>query len=164
MKIHCSYDELIKRDTLKFHPENHNQHPKEQLDRLAKILSYQGWRVPIRVSKLSGFITAGHGRAMAAELNGWDEVPVQYQDYENAAQEFADVQADNAIASWAELDLSGINADLELHGPELDLDMLGLRSFKLDPMENAMDENVDEKELDDSIETKKECPECGYKW
>ena len=99
------------------HPKNRNAHPSDQIKRLAKILEYQGFCYPIKISKLSGYITSGHGRLEAAKLNGWTEVPVNYQDYEDETQEYADLQADNAIASWAELDFSGINADLGDLGP-----------------------------------------------
>lgn len=118
---------------LQAHPKNRNKHPKDQIDRLAKILDYQGWRYPVKVSKQSGFVTAGHGRIEAAKVNGWAEVPVNFQDYENEEMEYADVQADNAIASWAELDLSGINTDLAELGPDLDIDLLGIKEFSMDP-------------------------------
>lgn len=145
-KINCLYDKLVKVKELKPHPRNHNQHPKDQIERLAKIIEYQGWRYPIKVSKLSGFITSGHGRVEAAKLLKLKEVPVNYQDYESEEQEWADVQSDNAIASWSELDLSGINNDLQDFGPDFDIDLLGINNFTLDAFEklqkvNAGDEN-----------------------
>ena len=113
--IHCKYDEMISVQELKkkFHPENRNQHPQEQIERLAKILQYQGVRRPVTISNQSGRITTGHGRTMSADFLGMEEFPVVYQDYEDETMEYADVQADNAIAEWASLDLKGINADLE---------------------------------------------------
>ncbi len=144
MKIHCLYDGLVKLKDLKPHPKNRNKHGADQIARLAKILDYQGWRYPVKVSKLSGHVTSGHGRIMAAEVNKWDEVPVNFQDYENEEQEYADVQADNAIASWAELDMAGINADLESLGPDFDLEMLGIKDFELEPADKYADKDADE--------------------
>jgi hypothetical protein len=141
MKIHCLYDKLVKLKDLKPHPKNRNKHGADQIARLAKILDYQGWRYPVKVSKLSGHVTSGHGRIMAAELNKWDKIPVNFQDYENEEQEYADVQADNAIASWAELDMAGINGDLENLGPDFDLEMLGIKDFVLEPADKFQDEN-----------------------
>lgn len=135
MKIHCPHDRLVPYDELKPHPKNRNKHPREQIKRLAKILRYQGWRYPIKVSKRSGFITSGHGRLEAAIELGWKEVPVSFQDYESAEQEYADVQSDNAIASWAELDLAGINFDIGELGPDFDLELLGIEDFVLEPAE-----------------------------
>lgn len=135
MKVRCAHDELVLTSQLKSHPKNRNRHPADQIVRLADILKYQGWRYPVKVSKRSGFVTSGHGRIEAARLNGWDKVPVNYQDYDSEEQEYADVQADNAIASWAELDLSGINSDLGDLGPDFDIDLLGIKDFVLEPIE-----------------------------
>lgn len=144
---------------LKPHPKNRNTHPKEQIKRLAKILEYQGWRYAVKVSTLSGFVTSGHGRIEAAKLLGWEKVPVVFQEYEDEKQEYADVQADNAIASWSELDLDAINEDIEELGKKFDLDFLGLRDLEFElPKGNK---ELDEEELS---ETKSECPSCGFKW
>jgi hypothetical protein len=132
MKVHCAHDQLVPISELRSHPKNRNKHPPKQITRLAKVLEYQGFRYPVKVSRLSGYVTSGHGRIEAARKNGWTEVPVNYQDYESEEQEYADVQADNAIASWAELDLSGINDDLKDLGPDFDIDLLGIENFKLD--------------------------------
>jgi len=133
MKVHCAHDKLAKIDSLKPHPKNNNKHPEEQIKRLAKILDYQGWRYPIKISKQSGFITSGHARLEAAKANGWKKVPVNIQDYESDEQEYADITADNAIASWSELDLSSINAEIGELGPDFDIELLGLKDFELEP-------------------------------
>lgn len=132
MHIHCKFDELVSPLSLRAHPKNANNHPPEQIKRLSKILEYQGWRYPIKVSKRSGYVTSGHGRIQAALLLGWNEVPVNYQDYEDDDQEQADVHSDNAIASWAELDLSAINAQMGDFDPGFDIDLLGIKDFTLD--------------------------------
>lgn len=151
--IHCLFDRLVPVSELRAHPKNRNEHPKDQIERLAKILKYQGWRYPIKVSKRSGFITSGHGRLAAAQLNGWDALPVNFQDYESEEQEYADVQSDNAIASWAELDMAGINFEIGDLGPNFDIDLLGIKDFTLDPI---AEEPKDEKLI--------ECPNCGEKF
>lgn len=135
MKIHCQYSKLVPLDELRTHPKNPNKHPKDQIARLAQILEYQGWRYPIKVSNLSGFITSGHGRLEAARKLGLTEVPVSFQDYQDEAQEYADIVADNTISKWAVLDFSGINLALGELGPDLDIGMLGLQNFFLDPSE-----------------------------
>jgi DNA modification methylase len=142
--LHCKYDELKDPKSLNYHPKNRNKHPADQIERLAKILEYQGWRYPIKISKQSGFITSGHGRVAAALKNKWAEVPVVYQDYTDTDQEYADLQADNSIASWSELDLSGINLDIADLGPDFDLDMLGLKDFTLDVADKFADKDADE--------------------
>lgn len=135
MKFNCSYLELIEPHKLTPNPKNPNIHSKEQIDRLAKIIDYQGQRSPIVVSNRSGFITKGHGRLEAIKKLGWEKVAIDKQDYEDEAQEYADIVADNAIAEWAQLDLKQINMDFLDLGPELDLEMLGLKDFIIEPLE-----------------------------
>ncbi len=140
MVIKCKYDELVAVKALKPHPKNRNTHPAIQIERLSKIIAYQGVRAPIIVSRLSGHIVKGHGTLMALKELELKEIPVVYQDFEDEEQEYAFVQSDNAIALWAELDFSGINADLENLGPDLDLELLGLKNFMLDPSEKTVDQ------------------------
>lgn len=131
--IHCKYDELKNPKKLKPHPKNRNKHGQDQIERLAKIYEYQGIRHPIVVSNRSGFIVAGHGRRLAAMRSDIKEMPVVYQDFESDEQEYAFIQSDNAVALWAELDFSGINADIGDLGPDFDIDMLGIKNFVLEP-------------------------------
>jgi DNA modification methylase len=152
MKVNCAYDKLVPLHELKQHPKNRNKHNKEQIQRLAKILEHQGWRSPIKVSNQSGKITSGHGRLMAALHLGWIEAPVDLQDYESEDQEYADVIADNEIARWAELDLSGVNLDLADLGPDFDLDLLGINGFTLDP--EKLEPQCDEDEVPEKVEPK----------
>lgn len=142
--IHCKYDQLLNPKNLKNHPKNRNKHGQDQIDRLSELYKYHGVRHPIIVSKQSGCIVAGHGRKLAAIRCGIEEFPVEYQDFASQEAEYAFLQADNAIALWAELDLSGINSDLGDLGPDFDINMLGIRDFKLDLNEEEFEGDPDE--------------------
>jgi hypothetical protein len=157
MQLYCKYDELVNPKSLKNHPKNRNKHGQDQIERLAGLYEYHGIRHPIIVSKLSGFIVAGHGRKLAAIRAGVKEMPVVYQDFESGDAEYAFIQADNAIALWAELDLSGINSDLGDLGPDFNLDMLGIKNFTLD----IADKEFDPSESTDEEKPHKLCPHCG---
>jgi hypothetical protein len=135
IQIRCAYTRMVPISELKakFHPKNPNRHPTEQIERLAEIYKYQGVRKPAVLSKRSDLLTAGHGRILAAEVAGMDEYPVDMQDYDNDDQEYADLTADNAIALWADLDLSGINTNLPDLGPDFSLNSLGVKNFSLEP-------------------------------
>lgn len=163
VEIKCAHDSLEKLKSLVPHPKNPNKHTKDQIERLAKIIQYQGFRNPIKVSKLSGYVTAGHGRIEAAKLLKMDVVPVDFQDYDDEAQEMADLVADNAIAEWSTLDLSQINADIGDIGPDFDIEMLGLKSFEVEAFDKK-DTNSKEMDLDDFDNFKHNCPKCGFGW
>ncbi len=135
MKIKCAHDELLDVSKLVPHPQNPNKHPDNQIDRLAKIIDYQGQRSPIVIDKKTGFIVVGHGRAQAIQKLGWEKAAVNFQEFENEAQLYAHMTADNAIAEWAALDLSQINLDIVDLGPDLDIEMLGLEDFEIEPLD-----------------------------
>ena len=48
--IECKHDALVDVSALIPHPRNPNSHPDAQIELLAKIIEYQGWRRPIVVS------------------------------------------------------------------------------------------------------------------
>lgn len=144
VEIKCAYDKIVEIKELKPHPKNPNKHSKEQIERLAKIIAYQGIRRPIRVSKLSGYITAGHGLVLALRSRNETTAPANYQDYENEDQEYADIIADNSIASWADLYLASINLEVPSLGPNFDIDLLGLKDFEIEPADKYGDKDADE--------------------
>jgi 16S rRNA G966 N2-methylase RsmD/CBS domain-containing protein len=104
IEVHCSHTKLVDITELVPNPNNPNTHPDKQIALLAKIIRKQGWRSPIVVSKLSGFIVKGHGRYEASKLLNVETVPVDFQDYDNPASEHADLLADNRIAELAVVD------------------------------------------------------------
>ena len=133
MKIVCKYDELVDINKVKPNPENRNDHPIAQIQRLAKILEYQGIRHPLIVSKKSKLLVVGHGRLEAMKQLKMDKVPVVYQTFKDKEQEYAFAVSDNAIASWADLELAKINEHLkELDGINFDIDLLGIKDFEIE--------------------------------
>jgi len=87
MEIKSKQIELVPIEKIIPNPKNPNKHPQEQIDRLAKIIDFQGFRVPLIVSNRSGFLVSGHGRLDCAKSLGVKELPVMYQDFENEAQD-----------------------------------------------------------------------------
>lgn len=151
MRIHCAHTELVDLDELIPNPKNPNKHPENQIKHLAKIMKVQGWRSPIVVSNRSGFITKGHGRLQAAFLNNWTQAPIDRQDYESEAAEYADMVADNAIAELSETDLSMVNQDVLDLGPDFDTDLLGIPGFEVE-IADKLEPQCDEDEVPEHVE------------
>ena len=137
MRIQSESIELVSVDTLIPHPKNMHNHSDEQIERLCRIIEYQGFRTPLTVQRGTNLIVTGHGRLMAAKKLGMEKVPVTYQEFKDEAQLYAHIVADNAIGkdTWATLDLSQINVDIQDLGPDLDIDMLGLKDFEIEPLD-----------------------------
>lgn len=135
---------LVDPRQLKLDPKNRNKHSPEQINRMVKLYKKFGMRWPVLVSERTGVVKAGEGRLLAAIKAGMPLVPVSYQEFDSSEIEYAFGISDNAIAAWAELDLSGISTDLEDFDDEFDDELLGL--------ENIDDLNVDE-DLEDIDKT-----------
>jgi len=124
MTIHCAYDQLVRVADLKPHPKNPNTHSAAQVAAIAAVIEGNAWCAPITVSNRSGFITRGHGRLEAATLLGWEQVPVDFQDYASEQAELADMLADNHLAELAEIDedrLVGVLKQLQAAGHDVGL-------------------------------------------
>lgn len=155
MQINCSYEKLMPITQLVPHPNNANKHGEKQIEVLAKIMKYQGWRHPIVVSNISGFIVAGHGRLEAAKKLGWTECPVDTQQFEDKVQEVSFLYSDNKIAELAEHDdelmkLGALDLDLD---ESFDLDLLGVPDLILTMPSEADLDDKSEKDNDELTHT-----------
>jgi DNA-directed RNA polymerase subunit RPC12/RpoP len=172
MIIHCSYKQLIKLCDLIPHPRNTNKHSQKQIELLAKLIKYQGIRHPIIVSNFSGRIVAGHARLEAAKLLGYKEFPVDYQDFESEAQEYAFLESDNKVAELAEWDREKFDLNIDELKLDLDFDheLFGVLNSDVKIEEHEIDEDDDgysskNKEIDvDDLtkDLKNKCPKCGF--
>jgi len=142
---------MIPLDQIKLNPKNRNKHPEDQIKRIVDIIKYQGFRRPGTISNQTGFLVCGEGRYLAAKKLKLKEMPVMFQDYTDAAQEYADGIADNAVDKWASLDLTSIQNDVLDFGKELNTEMLGILNFKLP---DVFDAQCDEDEVPDQVEPK----------
>lgn len=133
---------LVDTDSIVPNPKNANRHSIEQIQRLEKLIKYQGFRNPLIVSNRTGFLIAGHGRLEAAKNLGLEKLPVVYQDFDNEAQEYAYLVSDNEIARWAELDRQSVYDALE-DLPGLEIDLLGIEDFSLFDFDQIEENEVD---------------------
>ena len=159
IKINCKYDDMLEVSHLLTiqNPKNNNKHSKQQIERLAKIIDFQGQRSPIVISKRSGIIVKGHARLYAIELLGWSKAAVEYQDYISEAQEYADLTADNAISRWSEFNEEKFIDDIKTIDLG-DFDLLGLKDFVMDDKDTEFDPTIEDEEKPEKL-----CPHCGEK-
>ncbi|MBT9167759.1 MAG: hypothetical protein DDT19_01099 [Syntrophomonadaceae bacterium] len=104
IKVHCVHDALWDVEKLILNPRNSNILSQRQIEFLVEMIKSQGWRVPIVISKRSGFVVRGHARLLAAKALGLSKVPVDVQDYDTEAEEWADLTADKRLAELSTVD------------------------------------------------------------
>lgn len=169
--VYCAHDAIVDVAKLVPNPKNPNTHPDNQIQLLGRIIRSQGWRQPITVSTRSGFIVKGHGRLAAAQLEGFKEVPVDYQNYATEADEYADLVADNRIAELAEIDrvkLADIFADLDTG--EIPLEMTGYTEKEVEDLVTALSEAIhnetkgDPDEVPETPEPERTITQTGDIW
>ena len=135
IEVWCAYDKLVKIEELIPHPKNPNTHPQSQIKILAQNIRYHGWRHPIVVSKLSGYIVAGHGRLEAAKELGVSIVPVEYQNFASEDNELAVLVGDNRLAELSSLDLNGLQDIIDgFKASDFDTILAGFEPTDLDAL------------------------------
>jgi DNA modification methylase len=115
---------------------NSRTHSPQQIDQIAASINEWGWTIPILVDE-KGMLIAGHGRILAAQKLGIEQVPAMTAIGWTKAQKKAYVIADNKLAlnaDWNEellalelSELQELDFDIKLTGFELEDigDMLG---------------------------------------
>lgn len=146
--------ELWPLDRLRPYDRNPRTHSDEQIDQIAASIREFGFNNPILVDTEAGII-AGHGRLLAAQKLGLDEVPVVVLDHLSPNQRRAYLLADNQIAAKAGWDDLLLTEELRaLEEEHIDVGMLGFSDEELsdllgdhsafDPGGDSLDEGIPE--------------------
>jgi len=120
-------DNVIRRKVSALVPyaRNSRTHSPEQVDQIAASIKEWGFTTPILVDT-DGQIIAGHGRLLAAQKLGLDEVPTMTAEGWTDAQKKAYVIADNKLALNAGWDNAMLAVEMkELGDLGFDLDLTG---------------------------------------
>ena len=152
VSVFCAFDEIVDIKELKENPRNPNTHPKSQIELLAEIIKKTGWRSPITVSNVSGFIVKGHGRLQAARLAGFKHCPVEYQNFKDEEEELAALLADNKIAELAEIDKDKLSELFK----DVDFEDLDLTGYSQDEYEDLIGDFEAADLFDDDVEVDEE--------
>jgi ParB-like chromosome segregation protein Spo0J len=110
---------------------NSRTHSDAQVAQIAASIREWGWTTPVLVDE-DGTIIAGHGRVLAAQKLGIDEVPCMVARGWTEAQRRAYVIADNKLALNAGWDDEMLRVELgELRDLDFDLDLTGFGEEEL---------------------------------
>ena len=120
--------------------KNSRTHSDQQVSQIAASIKEFGFRNPILVDGLS--IIAGHGRLMAAQKLGLDQVPTIDCSDMTESQKKAYIIADNRLALNAGWDNSMLMLELQdLEDEGFDLSLTGFDDSELDALLNPIQEN-----------------------
>jgi ParB-like chromosome segregation protein Spo0J len=145
---------------------NSRTHSEAQVSKIASSIKEFGFLNPVITDGQKG-IVAGHGRLMAAQKIGMDEVPTIDASHLTEAQRRAYVIADNRLALDAGWDDDLLKIELQdLDRESFDLTLTG---FELGELSNMFLENNPAEAPDDFSEVDETdmshiCPKCGFEF
>jgi len=123
--------EYIKTETLIPYARNSRTHSEQQVAQIAASIREFGFTNPVLIDAENGII-AGHGRVMAAQKLGRNDVPCLRLDHLTDAQKRAYVIADNKLALNAGWDDEMLRIELdELKAVDFDLSLIGFDDDEL---------------------------------
>lgn len=168
---HWPADEVTRVPTASLIPyaRNARTHSDAQVAQIAASIREWGWTIPVLVDE-AGTLIAGHGRLLAAQSLGLEEVPAMVARGWSDAKRRAYALADNRLALNAGWDETMLALEVAaLSHDDFNLSLLGFDEGELSrlmdgdppPDEQPPDEF---REVDEDIDTEHECPKCGYKW
>lgn len=144
---------------------NSRTHSDAQVYKIAASIKEFGFLNPVIVDGSNGII-AGHGRIMAAQKLGIDEVPVVEASHLTEAQKRAYIIADNRLALDAGWDDEMLRVELkDLDNLDFDLSLTGFDIGELtalfDEPDFAPGTEDDQGKLDELAPKIVNCPHCG---
>lgn len=174
MEIRAKEITLFPTIKLSKYPKNVNTHTEEQINKIISLIDFYGHRDPLIVDSDiqqdgTHWVMAGNGRLEAANKAGWENLPIIFQKFKSEEEKYGFMVSHNAINAnnWGGgLNLSQINVDIVDLGPDLDIEMLAIKDFKLDVCE-LNDYSDKNKEIDvDNFgnDLQHTCPKCGFEF
>ena len=137
---------------LRPYDQNARIHTPDQVAKIAASLTEFGWTVPVLVSA-DGEIIAGHGRLLAAEHLGLEEIPVIVLEHLSEAQRRAYRIADNKLtelSEWNEVELAKELDVLRLD--EFDLTLTGFDDAEIERLiADLVGEDVQARDDEDEV-------------
>jgi DNA modification methylase len=127
--------------TLIPYARNARTHSDEQVSQIAASIEEWGWTTPVLIDP-DNVIIAGHGRIMAAQRLGFEQVPCMVADGWTEAQKKAYIIADNKLALNAGWDNELLAVEFgELKELDYDLELTG---FGLDEIGDLMPDEIED--------------------
>jgi hypothetical protein len=161
-------DNIMRRKVADLIPyaRNSRTHSPEQIAQLAASIREWGFTNPILINE-AGTIIAGHGRVMAAQKLGIEELPCMTATGWTDAQRRAYVIADNKLAMNSDWDMEILKVEMQDLG-DFDLTITG---FDIDELTILFDQPVfspgtedDQGKLDELSPKMVTCPHCAAEW
>ena len=142
---------------------NAKTHPEEQIVKIASSIKEFGFNAPVLIDSNNGII-AGHGRTLAAQKLGMEEVPCVVLDHLSDVQKKAYILADNRLGEigGSDWDMDLVSLELEaLQELDFDVDLTGFDDNFIGICDFDPASEEDQGKLDELDPKWIDCPYCG---
>ncbi|HEI6819521.1 TPA: ParB N-terminal domain-containing protein, partial [Yersinia enterocolitica] len=148
-KIEITYRD---KKALKAYAQNVIKHPEKQVEQIADSIKTFGWTNPVLIDEKNEII-AGHGRLLAADVLGIEQIPCVILEGLSEAEKRTYRIADNKIPLNGSWDQDMLTLELsELQDLDIDLSVTGFSDTEL---EDLLSDGVAEIQGDDDRYTSK---------
>lgn len=137
-------------DSLKPDPRNARQHTPKHVQQLAKSIEAFGFNVPVLIDQ-GGNVIAGHGRLLAVQKLGWQEVPTLTLEHLTPEQIKAYRIADNRLtdcSTWDDRLLAEQLLELSIADLDFSLTDMGFEMAEIDLRIQGLSDSEEEAEGD----------------
>src|SRR5690554_6172266 len=139
---------------------NSRTHSPQQVDQIAASINEWGWTAPVLVDE-KGMLIAGHGRIMAAQKLGIEQMPTMTATGWTEAQKKAYVITDNKLALNADWNLQILTSEIDsIARLDFDITKLGFDDNELSKLFN----DVDGVTIDDEFKIEEELESVTVKF
>lgn len=108
-------------------------------------------------------VIGGHQRLKVLRDLNFTTIPCITVDLNKQKEKMLNIALNKISGDWDRAKLKDLLEELDTG--EFDVSLTGFGEQEIeDLMTEFHVENIDEKEVDENIETETECPKCGYKW
>ena len=109
-------------------------------------------------------VIGGHQRLKVLKDLQYKEVPCIVVDLDKQKEKMLNIALNKISGDWDRVKIKDLL--LELDTGEYDITLTGWGEQEIEDLmtEFHIEEEINEKEVDENMETENECPKCGYKW
>ena len=135
---------------------------KEYQDIKRSIVEF-GLVEPLVINK-GNIIVGGHQRYKVLKELNFTTVPCITVDLDKQKEKMLNIALNKISGDWDRIKLKDILEELD--SGEYDITLTGWGEQEIEDLmtEFHVEEEINEKEVDENMETETECPKCGYKW
>jgi len=110
-------------------------------------------------------VIGGHQRLKVLKDLQYKEVPCIVVDLDKQKEKMLNISLNKISGDWDRIKLKDILEELD--SGEFDITLTGWGEQEIEDLMTEFhveEEEINEKEVDENMETENECPKCGYKW